>query len=99
MLEAMQTTMHDVRSTNNDDNTGYCDNLSTMTTMQTTACRSTNNDDTTGYCNILSTLTAMQRTMLEATPTMTTLATETTSADNDVRSASTMLATATTTAQ
>ena len=32
----------------------------------------------------------MQRTMLEATPTMTTLATETTSADNnaDVRSAS-----------
>ena len=30
----------------------------------------------------------MQRTMLEATPTMTTLATETTSADNDVRNAS-----------
>ena len=42
----------------------------------------------------------MQRTMLEAT-TMTTLATETTSADNDVRSATMMttLATATTSAQ
>ena len=27
---------NDVRSTHNDDNTGYCDNLSTLTTMQTT---------------------------------------------------------------
>ena len=33
-MTTMQTT--DVRSTNNDDNTGYCDNLSTLTTMQTT---------------------------------------------------------------
>ena len=27
---------NDVRSANNYDNTGYCDNLSTLTTMQTT---------------------------------------------------------------
>ena len=37
MLEATPTWHTDrSRQPHNDDNTGYCDNLSTMTTMQTT---------------------------------------------------------------
>ena len=77
---------NDVRSANNGDNAGYCDNHSTITAMQRTMLEAANNDNNTGYCDILSTLTAMQRTMLEATPTMTTLATTDNNADNDVRS-------------
>ena len=42
--------------------------------------RRTNNDDSTDYCVNLITLTTTQRTMLEAPPTMTTLATATSSA-------------------
>ena len=73
---------NDVRSVTSDDNTGYCDNLSTVTTMQTILMtslattsadndvRSANNGDNAGYCDNHSTLTAMQRTMLEAPTTM-----------------------------
>ena len=71
---------NDVRSTNNDDNNGYCDILSTLTSNAENDVRSKNNDGNTDYCDNLSTLTTMQTTALEAPTTMTTLATATTSA-------------------